>query len=150
MIRKALLKDAKLMQRLINNYSDDKVMLPRSLGYIYETIREFNVFVDDDNNLLGCIASHIVWDDLAEIKALAVSKQHLKKGIGKSLVEKAILDAKLLGAKRIFALTYVNKFFEKLGFKVINRNSLPQKIWTECIHCPKFPECDEIAVEKYI
>lgn len=150
MLRKAFLSDARYIQKLINIYSDDKVMLPRSLGYIYETIREFNVFVDGDDNILGCIASHIVWNDLAEIKALAVHKQYLKKGIGKLLVERAILDAKSLGAKKIFALTYINIFFEKLGFNFIDKNNLPQKIWGECINCPKFPDCDEVAVIKDI
>ncbi|MDR0676167.1 MAG: N-acetyltransferase [Elusimicrobiota bacterium] len=150
MIRKANLNDAKKIQKLINSYADNKVMLPRSLNHLYEHIREFMVYVDDNDEIKGCCAAHIFWNDLAEIKALAVDKDYLKKGAGKQLVEACIQDVKSLGIKKVFALTYVDKFFSKIGFNQINRDNLPQKIWQECIHCPKFPECDEIAVIKNI
>lgn len=146
MLRKATLNDAKDIQKLINSYANDRVMLARSLNYLYENIREFFVFIDNEGIIRGCCASHVVWDDLAEIKALAVDKQFLKRGIGKTLVKACIEEVKNLGVKKMFALTYVDKFFIKSGFKVVNRDDLPQKIWRECINCPKFPDCDEIAV----
>ncbi len=150
MIRKAVLSDVKGIQKLINSYADEKRMLSRSLNHLYEHIKDFYVFVDENNELRGCCASQVVWEHLAEIKALAVDKTFGKKGLGRELVEKCVDDAKKLGIKQVFALTYVEGFFHKLGFKTISRDDLPHKIWRECIHCPKFPDCDEIAVIKDI
>jgi amino-acid N-acetyltransferase len=150
MFRKATLKDVKEIQKLINGYADQGVMLSRSLNHLYEHIREFVVYEDENGQIMGCCAAHILWDDLAEIKALAVAKDSSKKGIGKNLVEECIKDARNIGIKKVFALTYVDNFFVKLNFKIINRDDLPHKVWRECINCPKFPDCEEIAVIKEI
>lgn len=144
-IRKAKIKDSIQIQKLINNYADQNKMLPRSISEIYENIRDFWV-VEEDNNIAGCVAFHVIWEDLGEVKSLAVSKQCTSKGIGKQLIEKCIEDAKQLEVKKVFALTYIPKYFENFGFKEIPKENLPHKIWSECIKCAKFPDCGEIAM----
>lgn len=124
-------------------------MLPRSLNEIYENIRDFFVYKDNDK-LMGASALHILWEDLAEIRSLAVSKECQNKGIGKKLIERCLKEAKSLGVKKVFALTYTPQFFKKLGFKDIDKNSLPQKIWGDCLKCPRFPQCEEVAVIKIL
>jgi len=120
-------------------------MIPRSLNELYETVRDF-IVCEVDGNVCGVCALHIMWEDLAEIRSLAVDKNFQKKGIGKNLVKQCLKEAKALGIKKIFALTYHPEFFKKLGFKDIDKASLPQKIWGDCLRCHKFPECDEHAV----
>jgi amino-acid N-acetyltransferase len=144
-IRKAKISDVKEIKKLIDAFASENKMLPRSLNNLYEHIRDFYVYVED-GKIMGCCALSIMWEDLAEVKGLAVSKDIQGKGIGKLLVEKCVEEAKDLGIKKVFALTYVDKFFIKLGFTKISRDELPHKVWGECIHCPKFPDCDEIAV----
>jgi amino-acid N-acetyltransferase len=145
MIRKATINDIKEIQELINFYAKKDQMLPRSLNELYENIRDF--FVDEeDGRVIGCCALHIAWEDLAEVKSLAVHESMQKKGIGERLVKEALDDAKKLKVKRVFALTYVPEFFEKLGFKRIEHAELPHKIWSECIKCVKFPDCAENAL----
>ena len=145
MIRKATLEDIKPIQGLINFYAEKDKMLPRSLNELYENIRDFFVH-EDDGNVLGCAALHVTWEDLAEIKSLAVTESIQKKKIGSMLVKMIFEDAKKLNIKRIFALTYVPEFFEKFGFKKVAHSKLPHKIWSECIKCVKFPDCEEIAM----
>ena len=145
MIRKATIDDIKDMQELINFYAKQDRMLPRSLNELYENIRDFLVY-EDDGRIIGCCALHIAWENLAEVKSLAVEESSQKKGIGEMLVKEAIEDARKLNVKRIFALTYAPVFFEKLGFKRIEHSELPHKIWSECIKCIKFPDCEEIAL----
>ena len=145
MIRKATLKDIKAIQNLINFYAEKNKMLPRSLNELYENIRDFFVY-EDGGNILGCAALHVTWEDLAEIKSLAVAESIQKNNIGSMLVNVIFEDAKKLNIKRIFALTYVPEFFEKMGFKKIKHSKLPHKIWSECIKCVKFPDCEEEAV----
>lgn len=147
MIRKAKIQDIKQIQGLINLFARQDLMLPRSLNELYENIRDFWV-AEENGKIIGCAALHISWDDLAEIKSLAVAKREQKKGIGKDLVEICLNDAKQLGAKKIFVLTFKPEFFKKLGFKNIKHSNLPHKIWAECINCCKFPNCDEIALLK--
>lgn len=149
MIRKARVKDIPQMHRLINSFAEKNLMLARSLNELYENIRDFFVF-ENKHKIVGCSALHISWGDLAEIKSLAVDKAYQSRGIGKSLVEACVWEAKLMGAKRLFALTYAPVFFQKLGFKKIAHNKLPHKIWAECINCSKFPNCEEIALIKKI
>lgn len=149
MIRKARIKDIKQMQALINNFARNNVMLPRSLNELYEHLRDFFVY-EHKGKILACCALHISWDDLAEIKSLAVDKKHQKKGVGKDLIKVCMDEAKELGARRVFALTYIPNFFRKFGFKKIAHKYLPHKIWAECIHCLKFPDCDETALVKKI
>ncbi len=145
MIRKATLEDIKSIQDLINFYAEKDKMLPRSLNELYENIRDFFVY-EDSGKILGCAALHVTWEDLAEIKSLAVGESTQKKHIGSMLVKAIFEDAKKLNIKRIFALTYVPAFFEKMGFKKIKHSKLPHKIWSECIKCVKFPDCEEVAM----
>jgi amino-acid N-acetyltransferase len=149
MLRKAKIKDIKQIQGLINYFARQDLMLDRSLNELYENLRDFWV-AEGDNKVMGCCALHISWDDLAEIKSLAVQKNKQNKGIGKSLVNVCIDEAKNLGAKKIFVLTYKPDYFKKFGFKKIKHTDLPHKIWAECINCCKFPNCQEIAMMKSI
>ena len=147
MMRKAKVQDIKQIQVLINNFARQDLMLPRSLNELYENIRDFWVYVEK-GRILGCCALHISWDDLAEIKSLAVEKSWQKKGIAKQLVNCCLNEALGLGAKKIFVLTYIPNFFKKFGFRRIKHTHLPHKIWAECINCCKFPECQEVAMVK--
>ena len=144
-IRKARISDLKQIQRLVNDFAKREQMIPRSLNELYETVRDFVVH-EADGNVCGVCALHIMWEDLAEIRSLAVDKKYQKRGIGKSLVRRCLKEAKGLGLKRVFALTYHPEFFRKLGFAATDKASLPQKIWGDCLRCPRFPECDEDAV----
>ncbi len=101
---------------------------------------------EEDGKIVGVGSLHVFWEDLAEIKSLAVIDEYQHKGIGKKIVDECIKDARNLGIKKVFALTYVPQFFEKLGFKVVDKSLFPQKVWTECIHCVKFNDCKEIPV----
>jgi amino-acid N-acetyltransferase len=147
MIRKATLRDVKEIQRLIKQYSARGDILPRSISELYDNLRDFFVYIKN-RKIVGICALHICWEDLAEIRSLAVEDESRKKGIGAKLLEACIEESKHLGVKRVFALTYQPEFFEKMGFKRIDKNILPHKIWTECVKCVKFPDCDEIAVLK--
>ena len=145
MIRKAKIGDIKRIQELINYFAGQDLMLPRSLNILYENLRDFFIY-EDKNKIVGCSALHISWDDLAEIKSLAVARNYQDKGIGRKLAEACILEAKEIGAGRVFVLTYAPDFFKKLGFRQTAHNKLPHKIWAECINCPKFPDCRETAL----
>lgn len=147
MIRKAILQDARQIHRLLLNYAKDGLVLSRSLMEIFEAIRDFYVFVEGDR-VVGAAALNICWEDLAEVRSLVVDESFAGRGIGKHLVEACLSEARTLGIGRVFALTYQQAFFEKLGFSVIEKSELPQKIWGDCIKCAKFPECDEIALSR--
>ena len=149
MIRKAKIKDIKQIQELIGCFARLDVMLPRSLNELYENIRDFWVY-EEKGKVVACAALHISWDDLAEIKSLAVAKNKQGKGIGRDLVTACIAEAKVMGAKRIFVLTYKPEFFKKLGFKRTKQSALPHKIWAECINCSKFPNCREVPLLKIL
>ncbi|HSW61826.1 MAG TPA: N-acetyltransferase [Dissulfurispiraceae bacterium] len=144
-IRKACMADIKAIQALVNDFAKREQMLPRSLNELYESARDFIVY-EEKGSLVGVCALRIMWDDLGEIRSLAVRAQHQKKGIGKKLVKRCLKEARELGLKRVFALTYHPLFFKKLGFRDIDKAKLPQKIWSDCIKCHKFPECDEHGV----
>jgi len=144
-IRKAKISDLKQAQKLVNDYAKREQMIPRSLNELYETVRDF-IVCELNGNVCGVCALHIMWEDLAEIRSLAVENKHQKKGIGRNLVKQCLKEAKALGIKKVFALTYQPEFFKKLGFADIDKASLPQKIWGDCVRCPRFPECDEHAV----
>lgn len=149
MIRKAKLKDVNEIQRLIKLYSTRGGILPRSLSELFDHLRDFFVFVRN-RKVVGICALHICWDDLAEIRSLAVQEEDQNKGIGAKLVKVCLEESRLLGAKKVFALTYQPEFFERLGFEKVDKTVLPHKIWTDCLKCVKFPDCDEIAVLKAI
>lgn len=147
MIRKAKIRDIKQIQRLINAFAKQDLMLPRSLNELYENIRDF--WVNEENRrIVGCCALHISWDDLAEIKSLAVERSKQGKGLGRQLVTACLEEARQMGAKKIFVLTYRPDFFKKFDFKRVKNADLPHKIWAECINCCKFPNCQEIALLK--
>lgn len=145
-IRRATVSDGKDIQRLIGGYAERGEMLPRSLSDIYENLRDYHVCVDDGNRLVGVSALHVMWDDLAEIRSLAVVPEYSGRGIGANLVKACIEDGAGLGIRRIFALTYRPDYFKRFGFNEVDKADLPQKIWTDCLKCTKFPDCDEIAV----
>lgn len=148
-IRKAKLSDVESIHELIAFFAQKEVMLRRSLNYVYENIRDFVVAVDDQGNIQGCSALHVVgWENLAEIKSLCVSEAAQKTGLGRQLVSSCLEDGQILGVKKVFSLTFVPGFFEKLGFNVVDKDVLPHKIWSDCIDCPFFPNCNEIAVIK--
>lgn len=144
-IRKARTDDVAAMQRLINGFADAGAMLHRSLSELYENIRDFFV-VEEDEEIVGCAAVHVSWKDLAELKSLAVAETHQGRGYGRALVEACVEEAATLGVRRVFALTYVPELFEKMGFRRIDKALLPRKVWTECVYCPKFQNCTEVAV----
>lgn len=146
MIRKARMSDVKGIQQLIAEYARKGDMLPRSLADIYENLRDYFVFEEDGGELAGSAAIHIMWEDLAEVRSLAVREGKMRRGIGTQLVESCISEAIVLGIGRVFALTYKPEFFEKLGFHIVDKAELPQKIWTDCLKCSKFPDCDEVAL----
>jgi len=146
MIRKARIEDAQAIYDLITAWSKKGKLLNRSLNYLYENIRDFWVS-QEGKKVIGCCALHIVgWEGLGEIKSLAVEPKYHGKGIGKLLVKKCLTEAKQMGLKQVFALTFVGPFFKKLGFKTIDKKNLPHKIWSDCVNCVYFPNCDEEAV----
>ncbi len=144
-IRKAHINDIKEIQKLVNEFARKEQMIPRALNELYENLRDF-VVAEEESRIVGVCALHILWDDLAEIRSLAVKKDFQKMGIGKKMVERCLRETKELGIRRVFVLTYQSDFFKKLGFSDTDKSELPQKIWGDCIRCPKFPECDENAL----
>ena len=148
MLRKARIDDVKTIHRMINSSSGKGEMLPRSLMDIYSSLRDFFVYYDEDETqIIGVCAMNIIWENLAEIRSLFVDENHREKGIGRKLVEACISEAITLGLFKIFTLTYKKEFFVQLGFKEIDRNLLPEKIWSDCFRCSKYPDyCDEVAM----
>jgi len=145
LIRKATVHDAPKIRELIRFYADRAAMLHRSLNDIFESLRDYWV-CEKDGEIVGCAALHVDWEDLAEVRSLAVAESHQGHGIGTRLLKRCLREAKQLGVPRIFALTYVPAFFEKYGFRPCAKEELPRKIWSECIRCHKFPDCDETAL----
>ncbi len=145
MLRKAKVSDARDIYKLINEYAKENILLPRSLSSIYDNIRDFWVW-EEEGNVVACGALHIVWEDLAEIKSFAVDRKYQGRGIGEEIVRACLKEAKELGIKRVFALTYIKEYFFKYGFYEIPKEILPHKVWGECMMCVKFPNCDETAV----
>ncbi len=144
-LRKARTGDVAEMQRLINGFADKGAMLHRSLSELYENIRDFFV-VEAAGEIVGCAGLHVSWKDLAELKSLAVAEKAQGRGYGRRLIQACLAEAEGLGVARVFALTYVPDLFVKMGFQVVDKALLPRKVWTECVYCPKFPDCGEIAV----
>jgi len=145
-VRKAVASDVKAIHKLVNEFANEDKIIPRSLNDLYENLRDFFVCVDDDNKIIGACALHISWENLAEIRSLAVSRAVQKQGTGTALIEKSLEEARQLGMERVFSLTYIPKYFIRFGFKEIEKSELPHKIWGDCMKCHKFPDCDEVAV----
>jgi amino-acid N-acetyltransferase len=148
MLRKARIGDVKTIHRLINLSAGKGEMLPRSLMDIYNSLRDIFVYYDEDESVVkGICAMNIIWENLAEVRSLYVDEGYRKRGIGKELVGACISEAVTLEIFRIFALTYKKEFFAKLGFQEVNRVTLPEKIWSDCFRCSKYPDyCDEVAM----
>ena len=144
-VEKAKISDVAQMHKLINYFAGKEEMLARSLSEMYENIRDYFV-VRQGEQMVACAALHVNWSDLAEIKSLAVAEDNQKQGIGAQLVEACLNEAKELGIPTVFCLTYKPAFFEKFGFSQRDKMELPRKVWTECYRCPKFPNCDEVAL----
>lgn len=145
-IRPARVGDVPALCDLIRTFADRKLMIRRSLGELYESIREFLVATDDNGRILGCAALHVFWDDLAELKCLAVAEDAQGLGVGRKLVDACWKAAEELEIPSVFTLTYVAEFFEKCGYTRIEKSDLPHKIWNECVRCPLFPSCNEVAL----
>ncbi|MBC8317177.1 MAG: N-acetyltransferase [Desulfobulbaceae bacterium] len=149
MIRNAQMKDVKAMYTLLHHFADKGLLLGRSLSSLYDQLRDFQVFVEKDDageQIVGLCALHISWENLAEIRSLAVKETSQGKGVGTQLVEACMVDAKALGIKQVFTLTYQPNFFKNRGFQPVDKKELPHKVWSDCINCPKFPDCNEEAM----
>ena len=144
-VEKARINDVPQMHQLINYFADRDEMLARSLSEIYESIRDYFV-VRQSERVIACAALHVSWADLAEVKSVAVAEDSQQQGIGARLVEACLTEAKGLGIPTVFCLSYRPRFFEKFGFSQVDKMELPRKVWTECYRCPKFPDCDEVAL----
>jgi len=144
-IRKAKISDVAGMYGLISFYADREEMLPRSLMELYAGVRDFFV-AEADGKVVGCAALHIMWDDLAEIKSLAVAESYRGRGLGRQLTEACLADVLEYKVKKVFVLTDIPAFFEKFRFKKISRSHLPRMVWADCIKCPRFPDCGEIPM----
>jgi len=147
MIRPATVHDVPQIAEVINAHAELGRMLFKSYAQLYEDLRDFAVY-EKEGKIIGCTALTIIWADLAEVRSLAVDEKCRGQGIGKALVNWTIEEARRLQIRRIFALTYEQAFFAKLGFEVVDKDSLPLKVWSDCVRCPKREGCDEIAVDK--
>jgi len=147
-VRAALPRDAGAISALLGGYAERGLLLPRPVEEILESIRDFSVLVDGADEVIGCAALRIYDTALAEIRSLAVREEYKKHGAGRRLITACEDDARRNGISRVFALTYVPEFFERLEFTRIPKETLPQKIWRDCFQCKHFPNCGEIAVVK--
>jgi amino-acid N-acetyltransferase len=147
-IRKARLADVNEIYRIINHYADSQLMLPKTQLQLYENLRDYSVAVDafDTNLILGCGALHIYWENLAEIRAIAVTPGMNRRGIGTMVVEQLLEEARALQLEQVFCFTYEPKFFNRFGFIQVEHSAMPLKVYNECFHCPKFNKCDELAM----
>ncbi|MBW1829746.1 MAG: N-acetyltransferase [Deltaproteobacteria bacterium] len=147
-IRKAVINDVHSIHNILTHYAENNLMLPRSLSALYDHLRDYFVLEGDKQGqrIKGVCGLGICWEDLAEIRSLAVTEDQQGKGSGSRLVEKCLEEARGLGLKKVFVLTYVPGFFERFGFKEVEKSALPHKIWADCLNCPKFPDCDETAL----
>ncbi len=146
MIEKARIADAPAILALVNHFAGSQLMLPRSLNDVYETLRDFFVCRDESEGIVGCAALHVSWRGLGEIRSLAVAETAQRRGIGTALVRSCLDEARTLRMSRLFVLTYVPAFFERMGFRPYAKEKLPHKIWADCLNCPRFPDCDEAAL----
>ncbi len=148
-IRSANINDVAEISKLVNAYAQRNLMLPRPLNTIYEHLRDFVVAVEDDI-VIGCGALHVLWFDLAEIRSVAVHEDYVGRGCGRKIVEALMQDARDLGIHQTFMLILPDRpmwrLAEQLGFREVSKDSLPHKVWSDCLNCPKFTNCDEVAV----
>lgn len=142
---KAKISDVSQMHRLINYFAERGEMLARSMSEIYENVRDYYV-IREDGEIAACAALHVNWEDMAEIRSVAVKEKRQRMGLGGKLVMACLNEAKDLGIASVFCLSYKPEFFEKYGFLKVEKNELPHKVWGECYRCAKFPNCDEVAL----
>jgi len=147
MLRQSTARDIPRIQEILEHYANQGLLLPRALSDLYENLRDFVVY-EERMEIIGASALHVCWEDLGEIRSLAVIPERTKKGIGSELVNHCETEARRLGLQKAFTLTYQESFFTKLGYQKIDKNLLPNKIWRDCLQCVKFPNCDEIAMIK--
>ena len=145
LIRKARVSDVPAIASIINPNAQNGVMLPRPISRIYDNVRDYHV-IEVDSVVVGCGALHVMWSDLAEIRAVALKDEFIGKGFGRPIVEILLNEAKELEIEKVFVLTYKEDFFKHLGFSIIDKSELPHKIWNECINCIHFPDCNEVAL----
>lgn len=146
MIRRARQQDVRFIHGLLAKYGGEGLLLARPLTEIYESLRDFVVAEDDQGRLVGVCALHLCWEDLCEIRSLAVLPEFRGQGWGIKLAEACLSEAVTLGFNKVFALTYRPEFFARLGFRQVGKQMLPNKIWADCVKCVKFPDCDETAM----
>jgi amino-acid N-acetyltransferase len=144
-LRRARTADVPTLHKLINHFASGDAMLPRSLNELYENVRDYFV-MENEGEVVGCCALHVTWGDLGEVKGLAVREDHQGKGLADRLDEACLEDARQLGLPRLFVLTYIPDYFQRFGFRRVEKAELPQKVWSECIRCPKFPDCGEVSM----
>jgi amino-acid N-acetyltransferase len=144
-IRPARVGDFPGIHELVTYFAERKLMIRRSLAELYESIREYTVAVDADNSVVGCAALHIFWHDLAELRGLAVAERVQGLGVGRRLIDACWESARELEVTSVFALTTAGGFFERCGYQHLDKSELPQQIWNECVRCPAFPNCTELA-----
>lgn len=143
--RKAAMRDVPAMFRLINHWADQRQMLPKSLHALHAAVRDFWV-AEEDGEVIGCCGLRIYTDDLAEVCSLAIAEGKQGRGLGQSLVRCCLDEARAMEIKRVFALTYQVRFFERLGFSVVSMDLLPEKVWRDCVSCPFLDNCNETAM----
>ncbi len=148
-IRPAKVTDAGAILKLVNELAIQQILLPRSPASVIENIRDFHI-AEVNGKFAGCGALHVVWSDLAEVRSIAIDPTHQGAGIGRTLVTHLVAEAEEMGIPRLFAFTYVQGFFEKMGFGIVPHGDLPHKVFNDCLHCPKFTACDEIAMERVL
>jgi len=146
-VRSANVEDVKAIHALINVYAERDQMLFRSMADIYKSLQTFLV-AEAEGEVVGCCALEVIWSDLAEIKSLAIDEAHKGKGAGSMLVNAAVERTRAMKVAKVFGLTLKPGFFEKLGFKVVSKEALPMKVWSDCARCSKQQNCDETAVVK--
>lgn len=144
-VRKARVDDVPAIHALVKEFARQEAMLPLSLSDVYEKLRDFFV-ADRDDVVVGCAALHVVWEDLAEVRSVAVRSDLQGQGVGRDLVLACVSEAPALGVTRVFTLTYVPEFFQRMGFAEVEKDALPHKVWSDCVRCPHFPNCDEVAL----
>ena len=144
-LRKAAVIDVPAIHKLIMHYANEQRMLPVSLSKLYDRLRDFFVY-ETSQGVVACAALHVVWEDLAELRSLAVLPELQKRGVGRQLVEACKQEAAGLRIGRVFCLTYVPEFFGRLGFREVDKSTLPHKVWADCIDCPHFPDCGEVPL----
>jgi len=144
-IRAATVHDVPRMAAIINGFAAKGIMLPRSHYQFYQHIQQF-IVAEAEGEVIGCGALSVVWDDLAEIRSVAVDEAWQGRGVGRLIVESLLQQAVALGLPSVFTLTYRPDYFARFGFGRVPNETLPHKIWGDCLNCPKYPNCDEVAM----